>query len=128
MITTATADPETRREWKEAGAEVEEVPPATAAGAGGVDLAAALDVLGRCGVLQAMVEGGATIHGALLRAGLVDRITVYTGGVVLGGEGRSLFAGPGPATLDVASRWRLTAVRALGGGARLDWEPVDPGN
>ncbi|HEV7686543.1 MAG TPA: dihydrofolate reductase family protein, partial [Acidimicrobiia bacterium] len=74
------------------------------------------------------VEGGATLHGALLRAGLADRIVVYTGGVVLGAEGLPLFAGPGPGTLDAASRWRLTAVRDLGPDARLDWEPVEPGD
>jgi diaminohydroxyphosphoribosylaminopyrimidine deaminase/5-amino-6-(5-phosphoribosylamino)uracil reductase len=128
VLTTAAADPATRTEWKAAGAEVEEVPPASAAGAGGVDLAAALDVLGRRGVLQAMVEGGATVHGAFLRAGLADRIVVYTGGVVLGHGGAPLFGGPGPSTLEEASRWRLVAVRQVGGDARLDWEPVVPGN
>jgi diaminohydroxyphosphoribosylaminopyrimidine deaminase / 5-amino-6-(5-phosphoribosylamino)uracil reductase len=124
VITTASADLPTRREWKEAGADVEEIAPA-GAGAGGVDLAAALDVLGRRGVLQAMVEGGATVHGAFLRAGLVDRLVVYTGGVVLGDEGAPLFRGPGPLTLEEASRWRLTAVRQLGRDARLDWEPLE---
>jgi diaminohydroxyphosphoribosylaminopyrimidine deaminase / 5-amino-6-(5-phosphoribosylamino)uracil reductase len=124
VLTTAAADPDSRREWEEAGAEVEEV----AAARVGVDVAAALGVLGRRGILLAMVEGGATLHGALVRAGLADRIVVYTGGVVLGDEGAPLFRGPGPTTLGEASRWRLTAVRRLGGDARLDWTPVEPGN
>jgi len=123
VITTPAADPDARRAWKEAGAEVEDV-----AGGPAVDLEAALRLLGRRGVLQAMVEGGATLHGSLLRADLVDRIVVYTGGVALGGEGLPLFAGPGPATLPEASRWRLVAVRQVGGDARLDWEPVHPRN
>ena len=93
---------------------------------GGVDLAAALDLLGQRGILQVMVEGGATLHGSFLRAGLADRIVVYTGGAVLGAEGLPLFAGSGPATLAEASRWRLAAVRQVGGDARLDWEPVQP--
>ena len=75
-----------------------------------------------------MVEGGATLHGALLRAGLADRLVVYTGGAMLGAAGRPLFAGPGPATLAEASRWRLVGVRQLGSDARLDWEPVHPRN
>ena len=95
---------------------------------GGVDLDAALELLGRRGLLQAMVEGGATLHGALLRAGLVDRIVMYQGGAVLGAGGLPAFAGPGPATLDEASRWRLVAVRQVGSDARLDWEPVQPRN
>ncbi|MCA1843251.1 MAG: bifunctional diaminohydroxyphosphoribosylaminopyrimidine deaminase/5-amino-6-(5-phosphoribosylamino)uracil reductase RibD [Actinobacteria bacterium] len=138
VITTPIADPDARRAWKEAGAEVEDVPVAPAAppfpgavsapAGHAVDLEVAFALLGRRGVLQAMVEGGATLHGALFRAGLVDRIVVYTGGVVLGADGLPLFAGPGPATLADASRWRLTAVRQLGGDARLDWEPVHPRN
>ncbi|HKN37599.1 MAG TPA: bifunctional diaminohydroxyphosphoribosylaminopyrimidine deaminase/5-amino-6-(5-phosphoribosylamino)uracil reductase RibD [Acidimicrobiia bacterium] len=131
VFTTPAADPDSRKEWIDAGAEVEEVAPAVrvpGAMPGGVDLGAALDALGRRGVLQAMVEGGATLHGALVRAGLADRIVVYTGGVVLGAEGLSLFTGPGPGTLTAASRWRLTAVRQLGGDARLDWEPLEPGD
>jgi diaminohydroxyphosphoribosylaminopyrimidine deaminase/5-amino-6-(5-phosphoribosylamino)uracil reductase len=138
VITTPAADPDVRRAWKEAGADVEEVPFAGggAAGAllvpvavpGGVDLRAALDLLGGRGILQAVVDGGATLHGALLRAGLADRLVVYTGGVVLGSEGLPLFAGPGPGSLAEASRWRLTAVRSLGEDARLDWEPAEPGD
>jgi diaminohydroxyphosphoribosylaminopyrimidine deaminase/5-amino-6-(5-phosphoribosylamino)uracil reductase len=124
VITTPAADPDVRRAWKEAGAEVEEVPAAEP----GADLRAALELLGRRGILQAMVEGGATLHGSLWRAGLVDRLVVYTGGVVLGAGGRPLLAAPGPGTLAEASRWRLVAVRQVGGDARLDWEPVLPGN
>jgi diaminohydroxyphosphoribosylaminopyrimidine deaminase/5-amino-6-(5-phosphoribosylamino)uracil reductase len=75
-----------------------------------------------------MVEGGAALHGSFLRAGLADALVVYTGGVVLGSDARPLFAGPGPLTLDEASRWRLTGVRALGGDARLDWEPAETPN
>jgi diaminohydroxyphosphoribosylaminopyrimidine deaminase/5-amino-6-(5-phosphoribosylamino)uracil reductase len=135
VLTTPAADPEAKGAWKAAGAEVEEVPErkthterGLSAPAPGVDLVAALEILGRRGVLQAMIEGGATLHGAFLRAGLVDRLVVYTGGVALGADGRPLFAGPGPATLDEASRWRLAAVRPVGGDARLDWEPAEPGD
>jgi diaminohydroxyphosphoribosylaminopyrimidine deaminase/5-amino-6-(5-phosphoribosylamino)uracil reductase len=138
VITTPAADPEARRAWKEAGAEVEDVaaapgaspfPGAASAPPGpAVDLGAALELLGRRGILQAMVEGGATLHGSLLRAGLVDRLVVYAGGAILGAEGRPVFAGPGPGTLAEASRWRLTAVCQLGADARLDWEPVQPRN
>lgn len=156
VITTAAADQEIRRAWKGSGAEVEVVPPTPASADGGpaprlaagqgeeggpcadgadavpgrpaVDLQAALELLGRRGILQAMVEGGATLHGAFLRSGLVDRIVVYQGGAVLGAAGLPAFAGPGPATLDEASRWRLTAVRQVGTDARLDWEPVQPRN
>jgi diaminohydroxyphosphoribosylaminopyrimidine deaminase/5-amino-6-(5-phosphoribosylamino)uracil reductase len=138
LVITSAAEPEAVAAWKAAGAEVEDVAPApgappfpgalTSPAGPAVDLGAALDVLGRRGILQAMVEGGATLHGALLRAGLADRLVVYSGGVVLGAGGLPLFGGPGPGTLDDASRWQLTAVRALGPDARLDWEPTEPGD
>ena len=123
VLTTSAADPAARAAWEQTGAAVEEV-----TGKDGVDLDEALELLGRRGILQVMVEGGATLHGALLRAGSADRIVVYTGGVVLGAAGLPLFAGPGPATLAEALRWRLTGVRRLGGDARLDWERLEAGN
>lgn len=141
VLTTAAAGAEARAAWAAAGVEVEDVataskdpaskgPAAKGPASKGpvVDLAAALDVLGRRGILQVMVEGGAALHGSFLRAGLADALVVYTGGVVLGTDARPLFAGPGPLTLAEASRWRLTGVRALGGDARLDWEPAETPN
>ena len=124
VFTTELSDPLTRTEWTDTGAEVEVIPP----GPNGVDLGSVLDHLGQRGILQAMVEGGATVHGALLRAGLADRLVVYAGGVVLGAGGAPLVGGPGPTTLAEAPRWRLRSVRQLGGDARLDWEPLEPGD
>jgi diaminohydroxyphosphoribosylaminopyrimidine deaminase/5-amino-6-(5-phosphoribosylamino)uracil reductase len=60
------------------------------------DLGDVLDELGRRGVLQAMVEGGATVAGEFHRAGLVDRYVLYLAPALFGGDdGRALFAGPG---------------------------------
>jgi diaminohydroxyphosphoribosylaminopyrimidine deaminase/5-amino-6-(5-phosphoribosylamino)uracil reductase len=125
VLTTEAVDQRAMETWISSGAEVETVPSAPG---GAVDLHSALDRLGRRGILQMMVEGGAALHGSFLRAALADRLVVYTGGVVLGAEGLPAFAGPGPGTLDEASRWRLTGVLRLGDDARLDWEPVQPGN
>jgi diaminohydroxyphosphoribosylaminopyrimidine deaminase/5-amino-6-(5-phosphoribosylamino)uracil reductase len=121
VLTTAGAPPAATDAWRAAGAKVEVVAPG---GTGGVDLDETLALLGREGVLAALFEGGATVHAALLRAGLVNRIVGYVGGVVLGADGLAAFAGPGPATLGDASRWRLLDVTALDGDARLIWEPV----
>ncbi|MFV9672059.1 MAG: bifunctional diaminohydroxyphosphoribosylaminopyrimidine deaminase/5-amino-6-(5-phosphoribosylamino)uracil reductase RibD, partial [Acidimicrobiia bacterium] len=48
-------------------------------GPDGVDLAAAIEYLGRNGVVAVLIEGGPTIGGAALRAGLVDRIVFHFG-------------------------------------------------
>lgn len=122
VLTTGLARKDAVKAWLEAGADVEEVP--LASGGEGVDLAAALEVLGGRGVLQAMVEGGATLHGALVRAGLADRMVLYVGGRLLGEAGRPLLAGSGPSTIDEAPHWRVMATRSLGPDVRLDCEPA----
>ncbi len=122
VIATEQADRDAVAAWRRAGAEVELVPPA----AGGVDLAAVLELLGRRGVLQALFEGGAGVHGALVAAGLADRLVLYVGGCLLGERGRPLAAWPGPDAIDAAPRWRLLDARVLDGDARLEYEPARP--
>ena len=121
VLTTDHAPASRVDDWRAAGAKVETLP---AGGDGGVDLAAALDLLGRLQVLQALVEGGASVHGSLIGAGLADRIIAYVGGVVLGPAGRPVFDMPGPATIADAGRWRLTGVEPMGADVRLDYEPL----
>ena len=50
------------------------------------DLGAVLDELGGRGVLQLLVEGGATVAHAFHAAGLVDRYVVYLAPAVFGGD------------------------------------------
>ena len=89
------------------------------------DLSSVLDELGRQGVVQAMVEGGATVAAAFHRAGLVDRYVVYIAPALFGGEdARGLFTGPGVATIDDLWRGRLVAVDRIGEDLRLEMEPV----
>jgi diaminohydroxyphosphoribosylaminopyrimidine deaminase/5-amino-6-(5-phosphoribosylamino)uracil reductase len=121
VFTTGGADPTNRAAWLAAGAEVVEV---AAGDTEGVDLRAVLANLGARGVLQALVEGGPTLAGAFVRAGLVDRVVVYVGARTLGEGGRSLFAGPGPMSIDQAGRWRLLGARQMADDARLEYEPL----
>ena len=86
---------------------------------------AVLDELGRRGILQAMVEGGATVAGAFHRAGLVDRYVVYLAPALFGGDdARGLFAGPGAATMDDVWRGRITSVERLGDDLRVELAPA----
>lgn len=117
VVTTAMADPDTVAAWKGAGAEVEEVDPAP----GGVDLAGAVRLLGGRGVLQALFEGGAAVHGSLVAAGLADEVVVYQAGVALGPDAHPMFEGLAIPTLDAAPRFALTEVARLGDDVRLTW-------
>lgn len=87
------------------------------------DLGALLDRLGAEGVLQVMVEGGATVAGAFHRAGLVDRYVLYVAPALAGGDdGAALFRGPGAAT--VADIWRgaIVGVTPCPPDLRIDLE------
>jgi diaminohydroxyphosphoribosylaminopyrimidine deaminase/5-amino-6-(5-phosphoribosylamino)uracil reductase len=124
VITTEAAPAAVVDVWVAAGAKVETVAPAF--DGNGVDLAASLELLGAHGVLQALVEGGPTVHGSLLRARLVDRLVVYVGGVVMGAQGRPMFTGPSPGAITDAPRLALRATTQLGADVRLDYDPAPP--
>ena len=88
------------------------------------DLDEVLDELGRRGVVQVLVEGGATVAGDFHRAGLVDRYVLYLAPALFGGDdGRPLFTGPGAATIDDVWRGRITNVERLGDDLKLELRP-----
>lgn len=121
MATTASAPSERVDAWEAAGAGV----MVLAAGAdGGVALDELVGDLGGRGVLQLMVEGGPDLAGAMLRAGLVDRLVVYVGAATAGGDDAApAFTGPAAATVDAFARWHLDDVTRLGDDVRLDYVP-----
>ncbi|MCP3938278.1 MAG: bifunctional diaminohydroxyphosphoribosylaminopyrimidine deaminase/5-amino-6-(5-phosphoribosylamino)uracil reductase RibD [Actinomycetia bacterium] len=83
-----------------------------------------LDELGDAGIVDLLVEGGASVARSFHEAGLVDCYVVYMAPVLFGGDdGRPLFAGPGAATIDDVWRGRLVDVARLGGDVRLTVEP-----
>ena len=62
-------------------------------GAGRIDVAAALDELGRRGVETLLVEGGAKVLRSFLQTDFVERWTLYMAPVLVGGTGPSIFDG-----------------------------------
>ena len=74
-----------------AGATGAEVFEAGADADGRVDLARLLGEMGARDVTSVLVEGGATLHGALFDAGLVDKVVAFVAPVIVGGAGA-----PGP--------------------------------
>ncbi|MGC8628057.1 MAG: bifunctional diaminohydroxyphosphoribosylaminopyrimidine deaminase/5-amino-6-(5-phosphoribosylamino)uracil reductase RibD [Acidimicrobiales bacterium] len=88
------------------------------------DLGTVLDQLGEQGVLQLLVEGGATVAGAFHRAGLVDRYVFYFAPALFGGDdGLAMFAGPGAPSMKALWRGRIEAVTRLGPDLRVDLSP-----
>jgi diaminohydroxyphosphoribosylaminopyrimidine deaminase / 5-amino-6-(5-phosphoribosylamino)uracil reductase len=89
------------------------------------DLGEILDELGQRGVVQALVEGGATVAGEFHRAGLVDRYVLYLAPALFGGDDAwPLFTGPGAATIAEVWRGRIRSVHPLGDDLRIECSPA----
>jgi diaminohydroxyphosphoribosylaminopyrimidine deaminase/5-amino-6-(5-phosphoribosylamino)uracil reductase len=85
------------------------------------DPAAVLDELGERGIVQLLVEGGATVARQFHSAGLVDRYVVYVAPALFGGsDARSLFQGPGAPTIGELWRSRFLSVERLGPDLRVE--------
>lgn len=101
----ALADPAARERadaLRSRGVEVVEAPP----GPGGLDVAGALDRLWERGVRTVLCEGGGRLGSALLNAGRVDRMYLFTAPRLFGEEGVPAF--PDATEMRgriVASRW-----------------------
>jgi diaminohydroxyphosphoribosylaminopyrimidine deaminase/5-amino-6-(5-phosphoribosylamino)uracil reductase len=87
-----------------------------------------LSQLGHEGMVQVLVEGGASVAGSFHRAGLVDRYVLYLAPVLFGGaDGAGVFAGAGAATIDDVWRGRIDAVTPVGDDVRVDLLPACAG-
>jgi len=92
------------------------------------DLGPVLDDLGDRGVLQLLVEGGATVAASFHHRGLVDRYVLYLAPAFFGGrDAVGLFNGRGAATMADVWRGHITAVTKLGDDIRIDVEPGPSG-
>lgn len=92
------------------GVEVVRVP----GGEAGVDLAAGLAALAGRGVTRLLVEGGAQLAAALLRADLVDRLAWFHAPAVMGGDGYAAAQGFGVAMLEAMPRFVRERVTPVG--------------
>lgn len=88
--------------------------PITAAG---LDLQAVVKELARREINEVMVEAGATLSGAFLRAGLADELVIYMAPKLMGDGARGLFHLPGLSTMAEAIDLEICDIRAVG----KDW-------
>jgi diaminohydroxyphosphoribosylaminopyrimidine deaminase/5-amino-6-(5-phosphoribosylamino)uracil reductase len=63
--------------------------------AGGLDVKAVLEALGRRGVVSVLVEAGSALNGAMLREGLVEKVVLYFAESEMGLDGVPFAAGVG---------------------------------
>lgn len=88
--------------------------------AGRLDMAELLSILAARGITRLLVEGGANTAASFLKAGIVDRIHLYTAPFLIGGNGLAAVGDLGVGALDRdAPRFRHIETRPLGAD-RLD--------
>ena len=89
---------------------------------GHLDLRALVTALHARGRRQALLEGGPTLAGSFVRAGLVDRVVAYVAPTLLG-SGYPMLAGTGIATLTDALALDIDDVRRVGPDVRITAHP-----
>jgi len=89
---------------------------------GRVDVGALLAALAERDVVGVLLEGGPTLAGAFVAAGLVDRVIGYVAPALLG-DGPAALAGTGVTTIADALRLRLDDVTRVGDDVRLTLRP-----
>ncbi len=90
---------------------------------GRVDLHDLLAQLGRRGVQSILLEGGAQLNAAFLKAGLIDRVMVFVAPKIIGGSsGYGIFAGEGVARLADALPLHDIRFRQFGDDVLIEGE------
>lgn len=89
---------------------------------GRIDLGAALGYLYERDVRSVLLEGGPTLAGAFLAAGLVDKVIGYLAPLLLG-AGPPALGDAGIPTITAARRLRITGVTRLGADLRITGYP-----
>ena len=93
-------------------------------GDGQLDLREAMQVLAARGVNDLWVEAGAKLTGALLVAGLVDRVIIYQAPKLMGDEGRGLFHLPGIKHMPDVIDLEIADLRMVGPDVRIIATPI----
>ena len=103
-------DPRQIERLKRSGAQVLVLPRSE----GGVDLRALARALYAQGITDVLLEGGATLAGAMLEAQLVDKFHLFLAPVVIGGDAPSSIGGPGWEELAGCPRFHLHSQERIG--------------
>jgi diaminohydroxyphosphoribosylaminopyrimidine deaminase/5-amino-6-(5-phosphoribosylamino)uracil reductase len=90
----------------------------------GLDLAGLLATLRAREVMSVLLEGGPTLAGAFLAAGLVDRVVGYLAPAFIGAAGRPVLDGWSAATIDGTARLELDQVIPVGPDIKFVARPV----
>jgi diaminohydroxyphosphoribosylaminopyrimidine deaminase/5-amino-6-(5-phosphoribosylamino)uracil reductase len=110
ILTTERADPQAAERLRSRGAEV------MMCGNGPrVDLREAMRELGRREIGSVLLEGGGGLNGAMLQAGMIDKMMLFYAALIVGSEGApSAFTFQGPEMMSSALRLGRVTVERYG--------------
>ena len=111
IVTLRSADPARREALLARGVILIDVDPDSE---GQINLAAALEAIGARGITRLLVEGGAALGAALIRARLVDRLAWVHAPLLLGGDGVPAIAALGLPGLGDAPHFERLSTETLG--------------
>jgi diaminohydroxyphosphoribosylaminopyrimidine deaminase/5-amino-6-(5-phosphoribosylamino)uracil reductase len=116
LLITASQDVALTEKLKKAGAEIADMPTQQKT----VDLGTLMKHLAWLEMNEVLVEAGATLCGALLRANLVDELVLYYAPQIMGNNERGMFALPPLARMVDRVNLEITDVRPIG----KDWRVI----
>ncbi len=91
-----------------------------------VDLKALMNYLHEEGIEKVMLEGGATLNFSMIKAGLIDEISICIAPMVVGGvNSKTFFDGAGFNTMDEAVKLELTDCYTLGNDLILNYRVLN---
>jgi diaminohydroxyphosphoribosylaminopyrimidine deaminase/5-amino-6-(5-phosphoribosylamino)uracil reductase len=111
IVTREDADTSRAVQIKNAGAEVL---PVAADNSNHIDAGRALAELAKRGITRVMVEGGAVLSAALLRARLIDRIAWFRAPSLIGGDGKPAFGDLGVEIIEDMPEFALLTREIIG--------------
>ena len=121
IVTRTGHRPDALTPYLEGGVEIIQSP---AKPGRGLEPRAALGALAQRGVTRVFCEGGASLAGALLGAGLVQRVMWFHAPAIMGGDGLPAVSGFGVEALAAMPRYRRVGTRILGPDVLSEFEEM----
>ncbi|MBU0691035.1 bifunctional diaminohydroxyphosphoribosylaminopyrimidine deaminase/5-amino-6-(5-phosphoribosylamino)uracil reductase RibD, partial [bacterium] len=119
LITTKNADPGKRKRIENTGAKVI---LCDANAEGRIDLNCAVRELAAAGITSVLVEGGGTLHAALIRENLFDKFIVAIAPKVIGSDGRSAVGALGLTEMKDVPEFDTVTMKQVGPDIWLELE------
>jgi diaminohydroxyphosphoribosylaminopyrimidine deaminase/5-amino-6-(5-phosphoribosylamino)uracil reductase len=125
LVFSSAPDGTKKAQLEERGIRVEQLPATTPDGR--PDLQAVLGRLAQLEITNALIEGGATVNGAALASGIVDKVFLYYAPKILGGTGSVPFStGVGFRHLNEAAQVKAIELHRFGEEFALEGYVRDP--